>query len=339
MGPYKMSEKLNLKDRFEGAIVGLAIGDALGFPLEFMYSRQEIIDSLGGRFQCTFVKQGNYSLGTFSDDTQMSLAITKALIEAGNTSVDYLMDKISHYFVEWLKSPENDRAPGSTCTAACSKLFDGIHWTKSGNNISKGCGTAMRSAPIGLYFNRLEDRERLIDIAKKSSLITHGHPSATAGSVSNALIISLALNRIPIDKWLEIIIEHSETISTKFALKIRDINKALKMNPFEGIDFLGEGWIAEEAIAIALYSFLRYPNNFRKMMELAVVHKGDSDSTGSIAGGFFGAWHGINALPLELVSTVEKKDILIKLADNLWEASKIYHHGFDNRKFNCIHLL
>jgi len=88
----------------------------------------------------------------------------------------------------------------------------------------------------------------------------------------------------------------------------------------KNIDDLGEGWVAEEALAIGVYAALAYPeaDQVRDAFSLAVSHKGDSDSTGSICGNILGALHGSRALPTDLVADLEGHDTIVQLATDLW---------------------
>lgn len=189
---------MNLRDRFRGCIVGLAVGDALGYPTEFR-SREQIVETFGPEGVDDFVAQrddrwpakpfvvgsGYHPPGTYSDDTQMSLAVARALIEAGDRGLDDWMHSVGRHFVEWSHSPENNRAPGNTCMTGCQSYERTGDWEHSGVANSKGCGSAMRAAPIGLYFH--DDLDRCAENARASSIITHGHDAGVV-SVANDLL-------------------------------------------------------------------------------------------------------------------------------------------------------
>ncbi|MBR9980088.1 MAG: ADP-ribosylglycohydrolase family protein, partial [Desulfatitalea sp.] len=122
----------------KGVIYGLAIGDALGWPTEFLKLDQ---------IRAKYGPQGITELpdpALFTDDTQMSIAVARALILTGETQVDAIMAAMRDEFVQWRKSPDNNRAPGNACLQGVANLEKGIHWTQSGVPHSKGCGSAMR---------------------------------------------------------------------------------------------------------------------------------------------------------------------------------------------------
>ena len=126
-----------------GMIYGLALGDALGAPVEF-WELKGIRERYG--------PNGIQELPTpalFTDDTQMTLAVAEALVAAGHQDLGAIMAAISQEFVAWLRSPENDRSPGGSCLYGARQLEAGVPWWKSGKPNSKGCGAAMRVAPIG----------------------------------------------------------------------------------------------------------------------------------------------------------------------------------------------
>ncbi len=307
-----------MKDRFEGAIVGLAVGDALGFPVEFIGSA-EIRHRYGPKGIVGFEPSPSHGPGTYTDDTQMSLAVAAALVNRGGGSLDEVMTAIAGELLRWSTSPENDRAPGSTTMSACRRLSAGRPWRESGVPESKGNGSTIRTAPIGLYYHR--DLSRLIEIARHSSLITHGHLCAVAGAVANAVAVASALKDIPPDSLLPTIIETTQSISSEFVEKLQQVPELLAMPPDGAFDVLGDAWVAEEAMAGALYCFLRSPRDYRTTVLTGANASGDSDSVACIAGGISGAYNGLTAIPKEWRQQVENGVGLTAAAGSLWEAA------------------
>ena len=106
----------------------------------------------------------------------------------------------------------------------------------------------------------------------------------------------------------------------KEMLAIMDKAMELSQNEcsdIENIHQLGEGWVAEEALAIAIYSCLKHLNSFEDTIVCAVNHDGDSDSTGSIAGNIIGAFLGEKAIPNYYLNNLELKEIISEIADDL----------------------
>lgn len=309
-----------MQGKYLGAIFGLAIGDALGFPVEFM-SAQEIRTDYGPDGVTDFLSVGSHPPGTYSDDTQMTLALARALLRAGDRDLDTLMNTVAKEFVSWAFGPDNDRAPGNTCMSACRRLRDGADWHHSGVPDSKGCGSAMRSAPIGLYYHR--DVQQIVDVGITTSQITHGHACALAGSVATAYLTSLALDGVTPNEMLTKLVGVTEAINSEFVAEVRQVPDVLSLPPEEAFDVLGEGWIAEEAVAGALYCFWRTPNDYRRTVLTAANAPGDSDSIACIAGAISGAYNGIQAIPPNWETHVENRSTLQDIARSLHKASRV----------------
>jgi len=319
------------RNAFEGSILGLAVGDALGFPVEF-YQRHEIFNKFGSEGITGFVESslqssaqslesGRHPAGTYSDDTQMTLAVARALIQRGNSSFESLMRSMGKLFVEWSRSPDNDRAPGRTCLQGCENLSRGVAWREAGIRNSKGCGSAMRVAPIGLYFWR--DHQRLLEVARASSLLTHGHDAAIEGAAAAALMVALAMEKKTPSQTYDILMRECAPHSEDLKTCLSKLPALLRADPGEALSNmgLGEGWVAEEAVASALYCHWKYPFDFKKAVLTAANTDGDSDSIACITGGVSGALNGAASIPREWRAMVEKPEDLVKTALKLWQAS------------------
>lgn len=136
-------------------MLGLAVGDALASKVEFLDPEQ-----IEERYGPGGIRDYPDGRGLFTDDTQLSIAVAEALVEAGDRGLDELMAAVSCRFVSWLDSPDNHRAPGRATRGACKRLKDGLPWTCSGDKASKG-GSAMRTAPVGYHCRKDPARLRL----------------------------------------------------------------------------------------------------------------------------------------------------------------------------------
>jgi ADP-ribosylglycohydrolase len=326
-----------IADRIAGSIVGLAIGDALGYPHEFRsvaQVRREIgpaglVDFVAlkdPRFTRPMILGTDHPPGTFTDDTQMSLAVAEALIACGHDGSDdddhdTLMSEMARRFVDWYFSDDNDRSPGAATGTACTALRDGASWRDSGVKESKGCGANMRVGPIGLFY---QDLDTVADVARRCASITHGHPCGTEGAAAAALCVALALHGAsPVEMHREVGRRISGRAMALEALWSR-IPHLLHKDPAEVlVDLeknpagLGESWVAEEAIASAMYCFWRHPDDFHACVVEAANTDGDSDSIACIAGSIVGARVGLARLPPSLVTRVEQSDHLQDLARRL----------------------
>lgn len=190
-------------------------------------------------------------------------------------------------------------------------------------NDSKGCGAVMRSAPFALM--GLSDPGAL---AAESAALTHGHPSSSVASGALAVMVDALIDgrslRTAVTAgrdWAERQEQPQEVCrSLDAAVRAADTHEL----PARVLPTLGEGWIAEEALAIAVFSALRHPepSMVRDALSLAVTHSGDSDSTGAICGNLVGAAHGADALPGDLVADVEGREAIVQLATDLWIAAE-----------------
>jgi ADP-ribosylglycohydrolase len=305
-------------DKFKGCIYGLAIGDAFGFPVEFI--TLEEIKKKYGEVQ-DLIDSRTFPAGTYTDDTQMTLAIAKGILNANDpNNLNEVMDNISSEFVRWSTSKENNRAPGNSCMSGCRNLAEGVHWSESGVH-SKGCGAAMRSAPIGLFYNNLD---KVVEVAGAASKCTHGHPTGIASGIATAALVYFAKRGVAPEDMLDKVCQATEKYDSELELikKIIQVNDVLRLEPEKAIPQLGEGWVGDEAVAISLYSFLRSPKDYKKTMITAANITGDSDSTACIAGAISGAYNGVQVIPKQWIQKVENSEMLGKVAEQLYEKSR-----------------
>lgn len=310
-------------EQAQAILFGLALGDALGYPTEFLrlYSIKDV-PSIKSRYGEQGI-QVPPDPALFSDDTQMTIALTEGLLEAGlDADLDSQMDAIARRFVVWGNSPENDRAPGNTCMAAVRRYEAGSTWREAGIKTSKGCGSAMRVATLGYLYQH--DVERLRLITQSSGLITHGHPAAVAASLAGAYLVKLALDGVHPTEYLARVMAFTEGISADFDAALLRVGHVLGLGSEEhALRHLGEGWIAEEAIALALYCVLRYPDDYVAAVRRGANTDGDSDSIACIAGGILGARLGLAAIPLEWRARCERATELTDLGVRM-AAARMY---------------
>jgi len=319
--------------QFQGSILGLAIGDALGFPVEFR-SRRQILELLGpagvtdllgiqdprlsGR--APYIIGATHPAGTYSDDTQMSLATARGLLTAGGADLDTLMETIGREYVAWSISDDNDRAPGSTCMTGCRNLAQGTPWREAGVARSKGCGSAMRVAPIGLYYG--SDLDRVEAVARASSLLTHGHDAAIEGAAAAALLVALAVAGVEPAAMYAEVMRRCGGRSPDFDRCLHRLPDLLSAPPEVALSKagLGEAWVAEEAVASALYCVWRHPDDLRACLLEGANTDGDSDSIAAIAGSISGARLGLGGIPADWVARVEGSAALHAVGESLWNA-------------------
>ena len=344
-----------LQDRIRGSLIGGAIGDALGYPVEFIYSFGEIQKRYGERGitrldtkQHWLEDEEQAGKAVVSDDTQMTLYTANGLLNAKKQGVS-LKYGICRAYIEWYltqigkKSPKykdcwisdvpelnHRRAPGNTCMSSLDEIYRG----KEPMNNSKGCGGVMRVAPIPLYAS-VEDRMSVDEaelLAGEAAEITHQHP---LGYISAALmshvIYRLVRDIEPTQESMKCyIMEGVDMIRKHYKAYHNDVERMAELaeraiflldngkTDLENIGHLGEGWTGEEALAIALYCALKHFDSYEDSMIAAVNHGGDSDSTGAVTGNILGAAIGYEAIPQYYKEDLEMHNLILHMADDLY---------------------
>ncbi len=246
--------------------------------------------------------------------------------------VEWMYTQVSPYPLAepkaWISSlPElfASRAPGITCMNACEAMANGA---KAVNN-SKGCGGIMRMAPVGLIntcpgFSGVELQRLGAQLAE----LTHCHELGWMPAGVFAHIVSL-LARDEASSVREAATQALNTLPEAFpnAHYLGQLQELLRYTlrladsdipDLEAIHALGEGWVAEEALAIGLLCSLRHEDDFAGAITSAVNHGGDSDSTGAIAGNIVGAHLGLAGIPQRYLEHLELRDTISKIADDLF---------------------
>jgi len=333
-------------DYFEGCLLGGAVGDALGAPVEFM-SLEEIIGHFGPGGIHDYVPAYG-KVGAITDDTQMTLFTAEGLILSKTRAsdlptADAALESIYQAYLRWLSTQDASlsstmikqhgtcsildgilvsfrelhacRAPGNACL---SSLESGTMGTRqSPINNSKGCGGVMRIAPVGL----VEPLDTVFETGCDIAAITHGHPTGYLAAGCMALIVQEIIAgqdlMSAVKKAGQVLETHDHHHECTRSLAMAMDAYVHQPVDFETVGSLGRGWIAEEALAIGVYCALAAGTNFEKGVSLAVNHGGDSDSTGAITGNLLGALLGRKAIPGKYLDKLELSDLIAELAEDL----------------------
>lgn len=341
----------NLQEKCRGSLVGGAIGDALGYAVEFS-SLNAIHKKYGEKGLVDYALNPG-GIAEFSDDTQMSLFTAEGLLNAkaeGKTFEKEIVPYISKAYEHWYYTQErpplkmreswlthvramwSKRAPGNTCMSALQTVS--LHKGAPVINNSKGCGGIMRVAPIGIYsaaHPKLLDLEHAGYLAGHAADITHKHPLSIYSSMALAMVVAdciahdnvnqekfrfIVINRV--FKLLGLYFKEEKQLSELQELIQKSLDLAISnKSDTDAVRELGEGWVAEETLAIAVFSVMRYIDDFEKCIRCAVNHDGDSDSTGAVAGNIIGAILGYHAIPEKYLTNLEIHDVLLSVADDL----------------------
>ena len=341
-------------NRFKGCLMGGAVGDALGYPVEFMPA-----SAIFRQYGKTGITEYELRRGAaeISDDTQMTLfTATGLLLGATRGMTRGIMGPYEGYigssYLDWYRTqtekyplPEeyhyswlvnvpalfSRRAPGNTCMSALAAGGNGT-MTQPLNH-SKGCGGVMRAAPIGLYFNDRPYAQEDIDLlGAKAAVLTHGHELGYLPAAMLAHIVSRVSGHgdtvaAAVDDAMAALpavfpkVKHMDEL---MALMRKAVDLAgTAGDDLAAIGQLGEGWVGDEALAIAVYCAVKYADDFEKGVTAAVNHDGDSDSTGSIAGNILGAALGYDAIPRKYLDDLELRDVIGEVAEDLWHDCQI----------------
>ncbi|MCP2336424.1 ADP-ribosylglycohydrolase family protein [Actinomadura rupiterrae] len=317
--------------RVSGSLFGLAYGDALGAPTEFLNMKQ-----IHERFGQDGPRDFERTPALVTDDTQMALAVAEGLVDALRNppfTAKLITPMWRRRFVDWLHDPENNRAPGNTCLRACERLDRGLPWEEATQIGSKGCGANMRVTPVGLAPGLTDDS--LAGASQLQAALTHGHPTALAASELTAFTTrwladgmapaalpatlrerALAQRTVYREDWLGALWTHAQDASPEAfiargwddCLAVLDRLDAALLHPDRTADpcaATGAGWIAEEAFATGLYCFLLFPDDPVSAIWRGAASSGDSDSIACLAGAFAGAHQGMDAWPTEWSSQIE----------------------------------
>lgn len=349
-----------IQERFLGCLLGGAVGDALGAPVEFM-KRTEILQRFGRNGITAYAPSYGGRLGSVTDDTQMTMFTAEGLLRAWVRGcfkgITAYSEVTARAYLRWLQTQgerstynidvgtdepgwliqqhelHSRRAPGTTCISALRAMQSP---GEPAYNNSKGCGGVMRVAPVGLFVWRLRQEQSPHDafrLGADLAALTHGHPTgALTGGVLAVLIMALTdgatlLEALATAKaCLCMESNHEETLH---GIETAEKLAASGLPHEEAITRLGQGWVAEEALAISIYCAL-IARNFKHGVVLAVNHDGDSDSTGSIVGNLLGAMNGVRAIPEEWLEPLELRDVITELADDLY-AFRDWDIGADSK--------
>lgn len=319
-------------DHFRGCLMGGAIGDAMGWPVEFLcYHEIQKKFGINGINELVLNSAG---VAEITDDTQLTLFTAEGILRSEPNSVYYAylrwlhtqgfakfndMDWIYDSYLSGIPELNQRRAPGNTCVSAL--LSRRLGTIDDPINNSKGCGGVMRIAPAGLYYPRDIAFEMAVDMAA----LTHGHPSGYLSAGTLSYLIATILEGYSLESALH---ESFKKLSffTKHGECCRKLELACELSfqeiaPIDAIRLLGDGWVGEEALAISIYCSLHYQDNFRQAIIASVNHDGDSDSTGAITGNILGAYLGLTKIPETWVQKIELKKVIIQMADDLLKNS------------------
>ena len=344
--------ELSARSRARGCLLGGAVGDALGAPVEFVRHAQ-IVERYGPGGPAEIGEAFGVH-GAVTDDTQMTLwtaeGCLRALRRGASKGIVSIPGVVLRAYLRWLDTQEAEphdgpafwrgqswlldvpelharRAPGTTCLRALE-----VRRTKQPfHNRSKGCGGVMRVAPVGLLSDGPEQAFRIgCDLAE----LTHGHVTGYVAAGAFAVAIwhlregatlgdaideaAVAAARVTGGGETVSALDRARQLAVSDTGEVEAVHALGTVTPGQG-----PGWVAEEALAVAALCALRHPTDVEQALRMAVTHDGDSDSTGSICGNLMGAALGAEAIPEHWRTEVELVDVILQVADDLHDARTV----------------
>lgn len=322
-------------DKIKGSFFGEALGDAMGWPVEFSQvwpSEPRIHNPLDD------ARKNSDGTAQFTDDTQMLIAATEGILQgmeefdvledafAGGfeAEIDFIDKGVARAFAEWYCNPVGGhRSPGGACGQGCTNLRTTLSrgdddFFNAGKPGGRGCGAAMRSACYGWFW--FNDPEAATKIAANHALMTHRsrNAQASAAAVAAAIIEAMKSPKDPrdvADAAYRAALEYDEKCARMIA---RAMYYAGNVRiPEDKVFDEFRGWVGDEAIAASIYAFLMFPFNYADAVRLAANTPGDSDSLGAITGALVGAFIGYSNLPDDWVEVTERAEHLTALSSRV----------------------
>jgi poly(ADP-ribose) glycohydrolase ARH3 len=297
------------KDKFLGGMIGSALGDAIGELAFRNPDKQRLLEQIDRQKELVY-----------TDDTAMAIGLAESI--RGRAGIDqrhlgetfacnYEREPWRGYAVGPPTIFRQVRESGLSFVEAARGMFGG-----SG---SFGNGAAMRIAPLGLY---LHNSETLYDEACASAAVTHAHPVGMDGAAIQALAVAGATALDPDDAFdgadfISALIAAAK--SSEIREKMQTVRTLLTDDtpPAVAARRLGHSVAVHESMPFAVYAFLRHPKSFEDCLFCAVLHGGDRDTLGAMAGAASGAFLGARAIPASWQDKLENRDYIAELAESL----------------------
>ncbi len=315
-----------MKDKVRGAIVGVAIGDALGMPVESL--RSETIKKYFKwirTYRTPNSKTRNFhglKRGQWTDDTQLTLAIGESIVD--NKCINYkdIADRHVKVFLN------GRRGWGGATKIGIQKIISGANWWDSGDLNAAGNAPPMKIAPVGiLYGLDIIGKIEMVAACTNISKMTHGDERAIIGAILQSMLISKALRGgvEGLKHGLKYLYEEAlywESSSRcpsneRLSSKLHDITSVSNLRDYEIRDIFGVKPFINESLPFTYAMVHKYAFDPEQCLECIINQGGDADTTGALAGSLLGAAHGYFKFPPRWRKGLEERARLVKLADNL----------------------
>jgi ADP-ribosylglycohydrolase len=323
----KVKWKRKMLERYKGCILGLAVGDAIGAPVDFL-TLDQIREKYGEKGIANYDYWDRFKPGSYTDETQLSLATAKGCLNAHlnllSRGESFSLKVIYKRYLEWLNDlndPFHVRHPGYTCMNVLQSGQKG----SVGNPINNSTEVSglLRTAPVGLAFPPGMAFREGTDYAA----MTHGHASAYLAAGFLSEMVAQIIEVQSLQDALEMSIEQLVAFDNHQDL-LKYIERALEesnnQDPIrKSIQRLGEGVTAAEVLAIGIYCALDCVSEFQEGVLASVNHSGMSTSTGMVTGAILGTLLGSEAIPEKWISELENSKEIMVIAEDMYKVFKL----------------
>ena len=302
-----------LRDRAIGALLGCAVGDALG-ELAFTHASRARLQAAAERAQRL----------VYTDDTAMAIVIADALVEDGLINAQALGDRFARAFQ---LEPWRGYGPGPPrifqTVAETGRAYEQVARELYGGEGSLGNGAAMRAGPLGVAYR---DSDRLAGACDTASAVTHAHPVGRDAALLVARAVGQAVEAALQDRSIR---PHAMAQDLTDGCRSEEMRHKMQAvtdylgegaEPDAVADAVGRSVSAPESVPFAVYAFLAAPDDFRACLEIAMFHGGDRDTLAAMAGSMSGAYLGERAIPDPWRARIEHRCQLRELARRLADA-------------------
>lgn len=321
-------------DRTIGALLGTAVGDALGMPVEGLSHANVRTYYNGIKAYRADDQRGDLAEGQWTDDTQFTFALVRLLTKVPEP--DTWPERLAEAYVALRPDA---RRWGPTTQTAVERLADGVPWQEAGVARQPTDGAAMRVAPLGVWWAATgAPRDDAFAAIRPVLAVTHCHPAAVAAGFGQAFAVRSALgltvdafetdafwaDLVETTAWAENRLDDDARVSTRlhrlaghldeFPLDLRDLCD-------------GAGVRADEAWPFAVAMFARAPHLVENTLLSAINVGGDADTTGAMLGALLGALHGWSAFPDDWRHGLEARDELEAQAEAFVACMGAWEHG------------
>lgn len=304
--------------KYIDAIIGHAIGDAMGVPTEF-YSREELMSNpVVNMIKAKYINQPE---GSWSDDTSMEIATIDSFIEKGKFDYDDIMTK----WVYWVKNGDyacNGVAfgMGRTCLSAMTKYYSGGKPLECGliDIKSNGNGSLMRILPIALYcYSKNLDNSKIISLVNDISSLTHAHDISKLGCYIYVKYVIYLLEGLSKEDAYNKIQKEDYSMYSKEAIEAYDriLNNDIKEYSLKTIK--SSGYVVD-SLECSLWILLN-ADSYRDCIVAAINMGDDTDTIGAITGSMAGIIYGYDSIPKEWLEKLQRREYLEDLANKFEE--------------------